>query len=657
MASASNSSLVRSRRRVAFVAGIRGDLSAALLSPEAFEAIAPAVPRSTAWLRDRTLSSFSDLTARDLALFETLVARFATSEETADTIRAARLCPVEHALTVLSVGGRTAQPRELVDALARLFGCERAPLKRSVSFTFHLPAWIIDMQKPGTRYGYLDLAVLAHFRRRSSALLYRDIVGYAASEGLRYEPGGKPFTVAYAPADLARVLGMPAPVHVGQLRLNYLAPALSEIAEHVRSFEIVSVNETHEPRRRSGELVMNEGKPAPARAIAMLTLTVRLRPPERLEATAVRAIDKLDFKWLAERGDVAPYAIRPETLVRLGTSLPSRIMGRKKTGAAHPLLASEMQSRYGLWLAAVHEALTGEALTTAFETRATRGQRLLALIAAVGADKAFWRFSHEEADAPDLGPRLHEQYRLLRTAEVARKARVAAAKAFEAEASRTARRQARIEGTIAPAKKRTRMTDSPTTAAPTAPTPVAATAVAPVVRTGIEDATVDVAALLATPAAKEEAVRLYREWQIAFDVPIAHAAETARRVKADFPTSYPTLASIDAGLGGAYLDNVRRIEHCSRQNTPGGTFREQDENASHYVAILAMSWPLRVSKDLAVDPLTSLEQDLTIFRRDFKRHREAMRAALAAAEKDRQGGTSLAVEGFRGGYVPKSGEA
>jgi hypothetical protein len=648
-ASISDPNPVPPRRRAAFVARIRGDLGSALQSPETFVGIAPAVPRSTAWLSDRTLSSLSALTARDIALFETLVARYVTSEETVDTIRAARLCPVKHALTVLSVGGRTAQPRELVDALHRLFGRERTPLKRSAAFTFHLPAWMIDLQKPGTRYGYLDLAVLARFRRRSSTLLYRDIVGHVASEGLRYEPGAKPTVLAYSPAGLARVLGMAEPVHVGQLRLNYLAPALAEIAEHVRSFEVVSVTEKHEPRRKAGEIVMDGGKPTEARAISMLLLTVRLRPPERLETAAVRAIDKPDFKWLAERGDGAPYAIRPETLVRLGTSLPSQIGNRKKSGAARPLLASEMQGRYGLWLSAIHEALTGATLTPAFETRATRGQRLLDLIATEGADKAFWAFSHEEADAPDLGPRLHEQFRLLRQGEDARKARFAAEKGTRAKASRKAVREPREEGTIAPARKRTRMTESPTKAAEVASIPVMGP---PSV---VEPRAVDGAGMLATPEAKEEAGRLYREWQIGYDLPFAHAGDTARRIKAAFPTEYPTLAAADAAMKDVYILSLGPLVRGSRENIPGSTWREQDDNFSHYVAILARAWPLSVMNGSSQDPAAKIAGNRSVYERDRARHQAIVDAARLATEQKRKGavGIERAPGGFRGDYKPK----
>ncbi len=91
----------------------------------------------------------------------------------------------------------------------------------------------------------------------------------------------------------------------------------------------------------------------------------------------MRAIDEGDFAFLRERDDADPYAIRPETLVRLGSVLPSKLVGRKKRGGASPLLASEMQGRYDLWLAAIHEALTARGITPAHETALLRGARLL----------------------------------------------------------------------------------------------------------------------------------------------------------------------------------------------------------------------------------------------------------------------------------------
>ena len=559
MATASNSHHAPARRRAPFIPSIRGDLEAALASPEAFLATAPSVPRSVAWLRDQTLARAEGITARDHALFEALLAATSTGIETEDTIGATRLCPVEHALTVLSAGGSPAQPRELVASLARLFGRAPDPLKRDASFSFHVPAWTFPLQQPGTRYAHLDLAILALFRRRSSPLLYRDVLAHIAAEKLRYEPGQLPFVLSYAPQELADVLGMTGPLHVGQLRLRHLDPAVEEIRAHVRAFEIVEVTLHHEARRRAGALVRGQdGKGLDGRAVTAIVLTIRLRPPERLEAVRTRSLAEGDFAFLKERGDAPGYAIRPETLVRLGSALPSTSLPRKKRGGApHPLLSSEMQSRYLLWLAAINEALTGEALTPAFETAPLRGQRLLDAIARDGADKAFWAFSMAEAEAPDLAPTLSDKPRLRLAIEAARKSRVDGARKEAAKARREAVRQARADGTMpAPVPKRDN-TDSheKAVAPPAAPAPAAPSAPEPA--RPDPDAVARAMAILSTPEAKREAKDLSWYWQYGLDFPLTQAGRIARLfLRAEFETRFPLLHEADALLGQPYRRGV-----------------------------------------------------------------------------------------------------
>ncbi|MEE8629702.1 MAG: hypothetical protein V3T34_18285 [Methylobacterium ajmalii] len=465
---------------------------------------------------------------------------------------------MKHALTVLSAGGSPAQPRELVASLARLFGRAPDTLKRDTNFDFHVPAWIVPLQQPGTRYAHVDLAVLARFRRRSSPLLYKDVLAHIAAEKVRYEPGAPPFTLAYAPKQLADVLGVSGPLHVGQLRLRHLDPAVEEIREHVRAFEISSVTLHHEARRRAGALVRGEdGKGLDGRAVAAIELTVRLLPPERLETAPARLLAEGDFEFLQERGDAPAYAIRPATLVRLGSALPSTSLPRKKRGGAHPLLSSEMQSRYLYWLAGIHEALTGEAITPSFETAPLRGQRLLDAIAQDGADKAFWAFSMAEAEAPDLALVLVDKPRLRVVIEAARKERADAARKDAAKSRRKALREARADGTMpAPVPKRDK-TDSheKTVVPPAAPAPVAPSGTEPA---RPDPEAVDRAmAILSTPEAKHEAKALASYWQHGLDFPLTQAGRIARLfLRAEFETRFPILHEADALMGQPYRRNV-----------------------------------------------------------------------------------------------------
>lgn len=532
-----------------------------MASAEAFTTIAPSVPRSVAWLQDRTIAQADGVTARDYALLEALLALTAlsTKTETEASIEAPRLCTVERALTVLSVGGSPAQPRELVASLARLFGRKPEPLKKGASFSFHVPAWTVPLQQPGTRYAHVDLATLARFRRRSSPLLYRDVLAHIASEKLRYEPGKAPFELAYVPEQLADVLGVPAPVHVGQLRLRYLDPAVDEIRAHVRSFEIVDVTIRHGSRRRAGELVRDEaGETVEGRSVEAIVLTVRLLPPERLDAAAARAIREEDFGTIRERGDAPPYAIRPETLVRLGSVLPSKLVGRKKRGGAAPLLASEMRTRHLVWLAAINEALTGEAITPNFDTAPLRGARLLDAIARDGADKVFWAFSLAEVEAPDLGRAIADDTRLRIKVEAARKARHAEARKAAAKAKRQAVRDARADGTMPPSVSKRESTDS--REKPVVNPPASVKAPQPV--QADQDAVAEAMAILSTPEARREADALSWYWQPALDFPMSQGARTLRRFLqggGEFAERFPVLRKADVLLGEPYVTSLRLL--------------------------------------------------------------------------------------------------
>ena len=576
-----------------------------MASAEAFTTIAPSVPRSVAWLQDRTIAQADGVTARDYALLEALLALTAlsTKTETEASIEAARLCTVERALTVLSVGGSPAQPRELVASLARLFGRKPEPLKKGASFSFHVPAWTVPLQQPGTRYAHLDLSALARFRRRSSPLLYRDILAHIASEKLRYEPGAKPFELAYVPEQLADALGMPAPVHVGQLRLRYLDPAFEEIREHVRSFEIVDVAVRHGVRRRAGELVRDEaGETIEGRAVEAIVLTIRLLPPERLDAAAARAIREEDFSFIRERGDAPPYAIRPETLVRLGSVLPSKLVGRKRRGGSSPLLASEMRTRHLVWLAAIHEALTGQAITPAFATAPLRGQRLLDAIERDGADKTFWTFSLAEVEAPDLGRAVADSTKLRLSVEAARKARHAEARKAAAKAKRQAVRDARAAGTMPPPVPKRESPDSrekPVLNRPAQPHERQAPQPVP----PAQDAVAEAMSILSTPEAKKEADALGWQWQPALDFPRSYAAATLRRfVTKEFEERFPLLRRADALLGEPYMTSLRllscvvgfRKENWGAPGLPQPDPYVDEDLLADAVLTLAKSYPLAV---------------------------------------------------------------
>ena len=574
---APNSLTKRARKRAVFAPAVQGDLAAALADPEAFASIAPRVPRPVAYLFDAILTTDEGVTARDMALFELLVTNAVEADPTLVTLTESRTYPVKAALVFMSVGGWTAKPRDLAASLHRIFHRPLETLSAKGEFTYALPAWVCPHLRAGQRYGYLDLAAMARFRIRATSALYRRVLGHLALNRVRYVPGAEPVRIDLTPQELGRMVGYPGTVHVGKLRASYLTPALTEILQHVDVFEI-DVEDAHKGL---------------GRAVETMTLVVRLKPPRRLETLPVRAIDPLDFKFMHERPDEPRFRVDPSTLVRVGSALPSRIRKQRKAGGrAHPLLPSEMGDWHRLWLVALREALTGEALTTSSQIRDFRGTNLLDAVDRLGADDAFFAWCMEEADAPDMGPATVDRFILFREADADRKARWKGHLAKRGTESRTGLRLDRDAGIVAPAtprKAKVRKAAPVVEAAPALPA-----AVAPVVEAPRQEddrplaerlAELDARArdLHATPEAKAEANRLYQDLGIAFDFPHRHAGTTLTRIADRFAVDYPRLAEADEVVLGMYVVNLRQLAALTRDEVPS------EDEFQHYIALLAQT--------------------------------------------------------------------
>ncbi|WHQ72040.1 hypothetical protein [Methylorubrum extorquens] len=569
-------------RRAPFVPAVRGDLAAAVASPEAFATVAPSVPRTAAYLLDRRLCVVPRIGARDVALWEWIVTQAVAAHPNGLPTDGVELAlPARPALVAMSGHGRPVQPRELSDSLVRILGGERQELRIGDAFHASIPAWVPPLLRPGL-YGYLDLAVLARLTTKGGALLYRHLVGRLAADRVRFLPDAPAHVATIPVAELGEILGMPAPHRMGPLRARYLKPALADIAAHVKAFTVEA----------------EEAKDGRGRNLAV-AFAVRLRPPE-MRTTAARLVDKESLSFLYAHPDAAPFQLKAETLVKLGSALPSRRVTQPRPGSRRrpeAALASELHGWRRLWLAALDEALTGTALTPGHETAATRGQRLLDAIERDGADRAFWAFVMAEVETPDLQVRLDtgasiEPIRVLAKAEAARVLRFRAARADR----RRALRHARAEGTMEPATPKTPRTDSrpmtapaPTEAVPPAPVPVMAEPDAALV------------ALLSTDAARAEAQALWRYWQHAVDFPRRHAAETARRLlDGDLAERFPTIAQADDAMGGEYRRNIKWL--AEKFDMP----RRVDEDR------VATKVPPYVDDDIAEGLVTFLARSLLV---------------------------------------------
>ncbi|BAU90637.1 MULTISPECIES: hypothetical protein [Methylobacteriaceae] len=590
-------------RRAPFVPGVRGDLGQATASPQAFAAVAPSVPRPVAYLLDRRLCAIPRLGARDVALWEWIVSyAIAVHPDGLPAQVHEPAIPVRPALVAMSGRGRPVQPRELSDSLVRLFGGERQDLAIGDAFRCSLPEWVPPLLRQGL-YGYLDLAVLAGLATKSGALLYRHLVGRLAAERVRFMPDARPHVVTIPVAELGEILGMPAPIRMGPLRIRYLKPALADLANHVTAFKV----EAEEAKDERGHNV----------AVAF---SVRLRPPE-MRTAAARLLDRGDLSFLQAHPDEPSFQLKVATLVKLGSAIPSRRVTQPKAGSRRrpeAALASEMHAWRRLWLAALDEALTGTALTPSYETGTYRGQRLLDAIARDGADRAFWAFVMAEVETPDLQVRLdasasHEPIRILAAAERARILRFRAARAER----RRALRHARAEGTLPPATPKNTMTDSRPMTAPTPVVPPVAPAPAPAAPT--PDAAL--VALLATDEAKAEARKLWWYWQPASEFPRLHAAAKAKLLlDEDLDRQFPIFARADEAMGGEYRKNLRwlaekfdmpRQPHEDPVATKVPPFVDADL-AEGMVTFLGLTLTVPVQNGLAADPKAALLRD-----RDF----------------------------------------
>ena len=644
-ASPKPSALSARSRRAPFVPGVRGDMEAAVASPEAFATVAPSVPRPVAYLLDRRLCAIPRLGARDVALWEWVVSYAIAQHPDGLPERVHEpAIPVRPALVAMSGRTRLVQPRELSDSLVRLFGGERQDLAIGDAFRVSLPEWVPPLLRQGL-YGYLDLAALARFSTKGAPLLYRHLVGRLAADRVRYLPDAPPHVVTIPVAELAEILGMPAPHRMGPLRARYLKPALADLDATVTAFTVTA----------------QEAKDERGRNLAV-SFAVSLRPPE-MRTAAARLVDKEDLSFLQAHPDAPAYQLRAATLVKIGSAIPSRRVTQPKAGSRRrpvAALASELHAWRRLWLAALDEAITGVALTPGYETAAYRGQRLLDAIARDGADRAFWAFVMSEVNAPDLQARLDtgagiEPIRILAAAERARILRFREGRAER----RRALRHARAEGTLPPAPPKSKTTDSQPMPAHALVSPPVAPATTP----AAPEPDAALVALLSTEEARAEAEDLWWYWQPAVDFPRLHGAETAKRLlDGDLANRFPTLSRADEAMGGEYRKNLSwladkmdlpRKVHQDRVETKVPSY-VGDDLVEGLVTFLGRSLLVPVMNGRVTDPQGGVLRDRDFVMARVKKARDEWRAREARRQTRPSGKPKTYEEVVREMYGPSS---
>jgi hypothetical protein len=587
MASAThaNSRITPDRGRQAFMPTVRGDLTAALSDPAAFDAAAISAPRPVAWLVDRTLSRVPRIGPRDVALLEYLATIAVHADPLLTHVTGLRTASVRQASVALSGGGKPALPRDIATSLVTLFGGEPQRLTLKGELRFELPEWVADLLRPGGHYAYLDHAVLARFKTKAGPLLYRYVVGQLGAEQVRFKPNAAPFEIVVDPRDLAEQIGMPAfaTFNPTLFRKAYLGPALADVAAHVPEFEIVGTREEKRLRAPgwSGDTTRDR--------IAAIVLSVRLRAPSDPRKFAVQKRSQRQLEAMSAHPDEPRFNVSTSTLLRLSSALPSEIHRRGGN-----LLGSEIHRLRHFWWAAIHEALTGEAMTPAYATRAYRGERLLAAIDRDGPDGSFWRFALEEADAPDLRPFLADKPRLAAEADMARRIRHKEHRAALTNAGRRSLRQARKEG-LAEGPK-TKRAPKVEVAMPEA---IAAPELAHAQEPSAVDMNADLASLLRRPETKAEARKLFAHFQLGADFPDLHAARSVIEAIDRFTwgNDFPLLARVDELSGGGYMAMLLKVRDFHAKKRP---YIHGDTLANLH-AMSTRAWPTAIYNGQTTD--------------------------------------------------------
>lgn len=367
----------------------RGTLKDSLASKGQLAVIAPESPRPAELLRGVAVVGADRLTADDAALHEFLVSRAYEDDQhlTADTHA------LDMAEAVRYLGSRVERDdiRASLHRLRETTVCYGSPEERRCEDVPLLESWVevapgedviryrlpdplrVLMRKP-PEFAYIEMAALPKMRSKFSSRLYK-MAALLASKRKWVAGDDNVITIEGTPDEVADWVGFPKEqdgrVHAGKLRARFLAKVVDDFVD-VRAF------------RLECEVVEGKGRGKPIQSVVF---RLHLAPPSR---------------------HTVPMFFKPsEDVFRIGSKdLPQyRVESRTWRRAAKQFartLGKSNRMIHDMWLVALHEALSGVALTEGFHTRPYRGRRLLQEIERRGADNAAWGLVTSEADDPDL---------------------------------------------------------------------------------------------------------------------------------------------------------------------------------------------------------------------------------------------------------------
>ncbi len=370
----------------------RGDLSDALATKGSLQRVTPESPRPAEMLAGVEVHELEGqrLTADDAALHELLLSHAYAGDRSMPDVM--HTFPVSDAVRYL---GSRVEREDVLASLRRLksttvsYGAAGGRRYGNVSLLewwsettaeedvirYRLPAPVRDLLGSQPRYAYLELAALPSMCSKYSLRLYKRMALEASSR--KWVPGeDNTLRFSPTPAEFANWIGFPVTadggVTAGKLRERVLDHLARDFAG-VRAFRL-SVS----PRRGTGR-----GAP-----LVAIDVEITLAAPDR-HAVPMFFHPSLD-RLRPGYKDVEEYRIDSRTVRRANATFG------KAMGFIHGREFAD------LWQLALHEALSGDAITDGYATRPTRGERLLATVSSRGADFAAWELFAQECQDPDI---------------------------------------------------------------------------------------------------------------------------------------------------------------------------------------------------------------------------------------------------------------
>lgn len=243
-----------------------------------------------------------------------------------------------------------------------------------VDIGYQFPDAIRWLMRTMPSYSYIELAAIGQGSMRSkySAMLYKRLAHEVSRR--KWQAGAdNSFTLEYTPAELAELVGFPAPASsfFSKLQERVISKLAQDFAG-VRKFDLA---------------IAYDGLPSPARGQGKATSRIQLHVKVHPDSHHMVHADDRSLKangMRIGRPDIARYRLNSVFWLQVAKQFRS--------------LSLTHDSAYWAWRVALDEALEEVPVTSGYEERRYRGRRLIEAIDANGVEAAAWQFFAEEAE-------------------------------------------------------------------------------------------------------------------------------------------------------------------------------------------------------------------------------------------------------------------